>query len=1085
MKLIDTSVALPLLRTSVFVVAALVAGCSADLPVNSVGANSQSTPSFATAQAALSAASVSPDRNQGGFPTWYADAAGTTLEPCLDPLDPHCVVLPLAGVYDIALPQVFPSNYPDEAFYAVADSLTATGLCGNVGSLKLTLALEAAYFGGVPKQGDQMTFGRLRLLGSGFCPLHDYVLRHPYGEVAITTDDRGRVRPKNPAATQDVGCIPTAAVPCDFSLALPSSVIQNGFLRWDPAFAPAADVGYLSGDAATLHQITGGVGGFNAVDITETDGTLLYHNDLFTVSGKVANTLRPNTDVVSVGSVVSGTSANRTVTITNGGVTPESVTSLVVTPANSGWTATSDCAGPVLSAGSCTIAIGFAAGATLGATQAQLAILTSVSTSPVNVALTAKVVVAGTAPSLQLLTVSNAPSANFERVIVGRSRTQLLTLHNQGPGELSLAALALVDQLAGSTDGAKFSLTGNCPLGGILQSGQDCQINQKFSPIEHKVYAANLVANGTWGAVPASAQMPLTGRGGIAHSSALVDGLGIDGFPRWYQDDGDLANPALAGTRVSQCLDVNNPYCVVLGDAGFNPALPVVFPTNYPVEAFYYLADANAMTVQDCGAAGKFTLRFAIEQSFATGAVVAGGQMTFARQRVTITGGLCPSTSYLLKHPYGQTTLNVDATGAITAKGGTVDVGCIPAAGQACDFDLAVETTVSDRYLRWDATAPAAPAGYLGDPAVAHTVTGAPSGLNAVQLTKVSTGATVASTNLFLLAGKLASPGLTVSATGIDFGIVTAVAPGNVATRVLTLTNPGTTSNALGARTIKATTGTGFAIVSTTCGATLAGGASCSITLSLTGTAGNGSRAATLTINSEVPATVVNLLGAVGTTPVLVANPLSLAFGSLNVGVTSGAQTIAISNGGPSLLTSALKVTSPLPNKVTAFGPFSVSVPLACSTAMYGSIGCSISVTFKPTVAGTFTQSVTILSDKGGSKIVTLTGIGVALPTATVTPATLTMKANTKAVVTLANSGTVPVVMGTPTTATTGTGAVYFTVTGNTCPAAGGALLVGGNCKITVTYTRPAGLATTIVHTASMTINSNAGGKAVALTGTN
>ncbi|NBU31369.1 MAG: hypothetical protein EBS41_07735, partial [Actinobacteria bacterium] len=113
--------------------------------------------------------------------------------------------------------------------------------------------------------------------------------------------------------------LPTAAAPCDFTLALNATHFQQGFLRWDPAFAPYADTGYLSGDAVTLHRITGGIGGVNAIDLTEVDGTPLYHNDLFTVAGKIASTLKPSTDIVDVGSVVAGTPQTRTFTLTNGG----------------------------------------------------------------------------------------------------------------------------------------------------------------------------------------------------------------------------------------------------------------------------------------------------------------------------------------------------------------------------------------------------------------------------------------------------------------------------------------------------------------------------------------------------------------------------------------------------------------------------------------------------------------------------------------------------------------------------------------------------------------------------------------------
>ena len=57
--------------------------------------------------------------------------------------------------------------------------------------------------------------------------------------------------------------------------------------------------------------------------------------------------------------------------------------------------------------------------------------------------------------------------------------------------------------------------------------------------------------------------------------------------------------------RVEPCLTIGDPNCVLLGDAGFNPAQPLAFPTNFPSEFFYSLVDSDpAFTVTDpaCGA---------------------------------------------------------------------------------------------------------------------------------------------------------------------------------------------------------------------------------------------------------------------------------------------------------------------------------------------------------------------------------------------------------------------------------------------------------------------------------------------------
>ena len=71
------------------------------------------------------------------------------------------------------------------------------------------------------------------------------------------------------------------------------------------------------------------------------------------------------------------------------------------------------------------------------------------------------------------------------------------------------------------------------------------------------------------------------------------------GFPIWYQD-GSLP----AGVRVEPCLDAASGKCVLLADPGFNPANPIVFPSNFPSEFFYAIADADKLTSPGCPASG-------------------------------------------------------------------------------------------------------------------------------------------------------------------------------------------------------------------------------------------------------------------------------------------------------------------------------------------------------------------------------------------------------------------------------------------------------------------------------------------------
>lgn len=1076
--------------------AAVLAGCMLDLPLESgepataspartaqaPGGQSAAAAAFGTTTAALGSAAASPLLNQGGFPTWYSDVNGTVLKPCVDPLDPHCALLGVAGGFDISRPVLFPTNYPAEFFYASADSSPlATSECGNVGTLRVRISLTGAFANVTPRAGDQMVFGRVRVDGDGFCGSHTYLVKHPYGTTTVTTDARGRMR-----STVDIGCFPTPGLPCDFTTALASPVISNGFLRWEPAVFPAAAPGYLGDLAGTPHRLTGGLNGFNGLTVSEVNGTQLYATDLFVVVGKRASLLTVSTSQLDVGQVVAGGSEVRTFTLTNNGPTAATLLAPSLSSVQGNWAVSTACnAAPLAPGASCSLQVTFVAGALPGVASGLLSVGAIGSASGLQVLLSGSTVAAGTVPTAGPRMPDLCAAGNLGRALIGSPRTQGLLVRNDGPGDYVYQGLSTAEQVVGSGDLAAFVVSTTCPVGGVLRSGQTCGASAVFTPSAHQAYAINLIARGAFGSLASTGTLSLLGRGGIAQSSARVDGINADGFPYWYQDDGDPANPAAAGVRVAQCLDSTDPYCVLAADAWYNPALPLAFPANYPSEAFYFYVRAPQLPVSDCGSAGTLDYYQALEQAFITVAPVAGNQMTFSRSRVSVTGGLCPGTTYRLVHPYGEALLDVDAVGGIKTRKGTSDVGCVPMPGIPCNFQMAVAPSLSDRYLRWDATAPAAPAGYLGDPRVLHPVTGSPFGTDSLTLINTSTGATVLTANQFFIAGKLAKGGLVASVASLDFGTVGTVAPGNTSQRSVSFSNPGAAATTL---TGLAVTGTGFSVLQNNCTAPLAPGASCAMTLQLTASATPGLRSGTLTASSNASPVVVALTATVGNSAVAVVRPPSLSFGTVALNTTSVAQVLTLSNGGPNSSTYGMKLLTPAPGRTTAVGSYQVTVPTACGTAIFGASSCALSVTFKPTTAGTLTSTHSLVTDKGGTVKVTLTGVGLVVPSAILSPATASISGGKKvgsAVFTLTSTGSVAVVMGSPASSITGTNAANFTVTASTCPAAGGSLSAAATCKFTVSYVRAAGTATTVVHSATLTVNSTAGVKTVALSGIN
>jgi|tagenome__1003787_1003787.scaffolds.fasta_scaffold20985392_2 hypothetical protein len=215
-----------------------------------------------------------------GFPAWYDDGAGHKLQPCLDgpPLCLSALPDPTQPASVGATPET--SNFPEEAFYWSAEATIPTS---GGQEARLTLGQEAAFAGGVPVNGEQIAFGRVRIRAAGLVAGDRYRVTYPYGTRTFVADAAKR----NINFTRDIGC----GVPCDFS-ATGTSEIGPPFLSWDPKVAPAAPDGYL-GDPTIAHVITGSPTGDNLFRIERVDASgtvlgLVGETQLFTLEGKTA-----------------------------------------------------------------------------------------------------------------------------------------------------------------------------------------------------------------------------------------------------------------------------------------------------------------------------------------------------------------------------------------------------------------------------------------------------------------------------------------------------------------------------------------------------------------------------------------------------------------------------------------------------------------------------------------------------------------------------------------------------------------------------------------------------------------------------
>lgn len=206
------------------------------------------------------------------------------------------------------------------------------------------------------------------------------------------------------------------------------------------------------------------------------------------------------------------------------------------------------------------------------------------------------------------------------------------------------------------------------------------------------------------------------------------------GYPLWYEDGN--------GLRLDLCLD-GPPDCL---EGLVNPSLPATVG-NMPEESFWWAAEAQ-MTLPTGGDA---LLVLAQEAAWLNEIPEAGQNMAFARVRIRVTG-LVVGEQYTVTHPYGTETFTAEAEDRNINF--TDDIGC---AAAPCDFGLALAGQIGP-FLTWNpAQAPAPPAGFIGNPAVEHTVVGSPLGTNFFRITGPGLGAGGVQTNQFTVQGKLAT----------------------------------------------------------------------------------------------------------------------------------------------------------------------------------------------------------------------------------------------------------------------------------------------------------------------------------------
>ena len=217
------------------------------------------------------------------------------------------------------------------------------------------------------------------------------------------------------------------------------------------------------------------------------------------------------------------------------------------------------------------------------------------------------------------------------------------------------------------------------------------------------------------------------------------------------------------------------------------------------------------------------------------------------------------------------------------------------------------------------------------------------------------------SPQVVLLTGAgVAAPVASLSSTTLTFASTTVAATSPAQT--VTITNTGGAG-----LTISNVTTTGNFAQTNDCPTSLAGGASCSVSLTFTPTApGNLYGTVVITDNAANSPQTVTLSGIGAAAPVVSLSSTSLTFNNQALGSTSAPQTITMSNTGTAALTIA---------GITVTGDFAQLN--TCGASLAAGANCAINVTFTPTVAGSRTGSLTITDNAASSpQVVNLGGGG-------------------------------------------------------------------------------------------------------------
>ena len=815
------------------------------------------------------------------------------------------------------------------------------------------------------------------------------------------------------------------------------------------------------------------------------------HNVALSGSGVLAPavTLVP-TSLTFAGQRQGTTSAAQTVTLTNSGSAALNVTNIV---ASGDFAQTNTCGSTVAAGANCTISVTFTPTAT-GNRYGSVTITDNASDSPQTIPL------AGSGLAAPIVNLAPTSLTFASQPVNSTSSGQTVVLANTGSATLNIASITIT-----GVNNGDFARTTTC--GATVPAGGNCAISVTFSPTAAGTRLAAVTIADDAGNSPQS--IALSGTGVIAPAVTLSTGNLT--FADQRVGTTSPSQPVTLTNSGSADLEISS--IVMTGDFAKSDHCPTTMPasTSCTIDiTFTPTAVGNrygAMTINDNAGNSPQTVLLSGNGLPAPAVTLTPASLTFATQPVNTTSD---AQNVVLANT-GSATLNIASITITGVNNGdfarTTTCGATVLAGANCAISVTFSPTAagtrlaavtitddagnSPQSVALSGTGVIAPAVTLsptvlafGDQGVsgpAQTVTLRNTGSAALTISGASTSGQFAQTNTCgtsVAAGASCSfsvtfvPTTTDSATGaLTITDNAAGSPrtvtlsGNgvipVASLALTsLTFTGTTAGVTTAAQTVVLTNTGnatlnftippnitgvnsseFAIFSNTCPASLAAGANCAISITFTPSAA-GTQLAALSIADNAPGSP-QTVSLIGLAPAVTVAPTSLTFADRPVGTTSAAQTVTLTNSGSAeLLISSIGTT----------GDFTKSD--ACGASLAAGANCVISVTFKPTAVGNRYGTLVITDNAANSpQTVLLAGNGQAVPTVSLTPASLTFgdqaltTTSGPQTVTLTNIGGAPLAISSVTI--TGANGGDFAITSSTCT---GTFAAGAGCVMTVVF---------------------------------